>query len=952
MKPNFALSLSFEGIRLLHRAAGGWRVVGDVGLDAPDLAGELAMLRRTAIALDPSGLRTKLLLPSGQIKYLTLETDGQDRDARMDAARRALDGATPYAVDDLAFDISQDGAQTHVAAVARETLIEAEGFAAEHQFNPVCFAAIPDDTPYLGEPFFGPTLAAKSLLGTDEEVEADGIAVVVIGDAPSNDGPVVDVPDGTPEVVAKPEAATADEDATPDAEAPSEEEATETAQTPAESLESPPEPTPSDSAEQDAPAEGVPAKGEAIETAEPVMPVFKTRATPQEPQADPEAAQDISSEEDTAAVPIAQQDAAADVPSASEAPSDPPAQSAAASTQDAETPDDAPNADADAAKSDPEPVEKAAVLPALGPARSPDAPSKAPPVAAPEPAASGFASRRGNGAPAAVRREPQVSAPDLPKDPAIAADTAGAGADKAAATAPNIAPAAEPAFAARAAAPIAAASAAAAATGRFLSRRTKKAAVALSAPIPATSAPSMQTPRTEAERMTVFGARSKDVGGKPRFLGLILVAALLVFLAGVAAWASVFMDDGLNLSRLFGDRAARPTASAPAQAPQVTSDAPVVTASLSTGLTEEDSAVLEALRDPVQPSPTGLTSQQVQAIYATSGIWAKAPDGPPEPAGVVNIDDLYLTSIDPVSTANDAVALPAVASFGTDFPLGSRVAPAAAGTQFALDARGLVVPTAAGALAPGGYTVFLGRPEAVPPATLARAQITPQDNALRQQLAGIRPKFRPKNLAEQTERAQLGGLSRPELAAFRPKLRAKSAQEAALAAAKAKAAEEKAAEAAKAEQAEAAEVVETKPAQSNAFDNPTRLAAKSSARPDTRPRNFQRIVARAQRAPKPAPETRVASTKQVAPRVVTPKNPSKSSVARQATVKNAINLRKVNLIGVYGKPSNRRALVRLSNGRYKKVTVGDRIDGGRVRAIGNSELRYTKSGRNVVLKMP
>ena len=96
--------------------------------------------------------------------------------------------------------------------------------------------------------------------------------------------------------------------------------------------------------------------------------------------------------------------------------------------------------------------------------------------------------------------------------------------------------------------------------------------------------------------------------------------------------------------------------------------------------------------------------------------------------------------------------------------------------------------------------------------------------------------------------------------------------------------------------------------------------------------------------------TRVAAS--FAPRVVKPKIPSNASVSRQATVKNAINLRKLNLIGVYGKPSSRRALVRMGNGRYRKVEVGDRIDGGRVSAIGDSELRYTKGGRSVVLKMP
>ena len=83
-----------------------------------------------------------------------------------------------------------------------------------------------------------------------------------------------------------------------------------------------------------------------------------------------------------------------------------------------------------------------------------------------------------------------------------------------------------------------------------------------------------------------------------------------------------------------------------------------------------------------------------------------------------------------------------------------------------------------------------------------------------------------------------------------------------------------------------------------------------------------------------------------------PTGPTPATVAKQATIKNAINLRQVNLIGVYGTPSNRRALVRLSSGRYRKVQVGDRIDGGQVVAIGDSELRYQKGGRSVILKMP
>jgi type IV pilus biogenesis protein PilP len=74
-------------------------------------------------------------------------------------------------------------------------------------------------------------------------------------------------------------------------------------------------------------------------------------------------------------------------------------------------------------------------------------------------------------------------------------------------------------------------------------------------------------------------------------------------------------------------------------------------------------------------------------------------------------------------------------------------------------------------------------------------------------------------------------------------------------------------------------------------------------------------------------------------------------VVRQATVRNAINLNRINLIGVYSSGSQRRALVRLSTGRYVKVKVGDRIDGGRVRSIDKDALTYTKNGRDISIEL-
>lgn len=134
----------------------------------------------------------------------------------------------------------------------------------------------------------------------------------------------------------------------------------------------------------------------------------------------------------------------------------------------------------------------------------------------------------------------------------------------------------------------------------------------------------------------------------------------------------------------------------------------------------------------------------------------------------------------------------------------------------------------------------------------------------------------------------------------------------------------------------------------------TRPAAPSSLPPGKRCRsrhNPNRARAalpdKVERARKVAASTPVPAAQSLAP-----SRPSAASVSKQATEQNVINLRKVNLIGVYGSANSRRALVRLSNGRYKKVKVGDRLDGGSVSAIGSSELRYVKRGKNVVLTMP
>ncbi len=224
-------------------------------------------------------------------------------------------------------------------------------------------------------------------------------------------------------------------------------------------------------------------------------------------------------------------------------------------------------------------------------------------------------------------------------------------------------------------------------------------------------------------------------------------------------------------------------------------------------------------------------------------------------------------------------------------------------------------------------------------------------------LAGFRPLERPANLLEQIEREVLGGFTRLELAAFRPEPRPLAAQE--------RAAELRAASLASVDAiSKAVEEAQEEALEPPEPDGPITSSALSERdvsilatfRPSQRPQGLTRVAARI-RAARTTPQTPTATARATGPAVnsssrVSPTGPISTTVARAATDNDAISLGRVALVGVFGTTNNRRALVRMPNGRFKKVTVGDSVDGGRVAAIGEAQLKYTKGGRTVTLTMP
>ena len=832
MKPNFALSLSSVGIGLLHRTgASHWHMVGEVALDSADLTAELAALRKKAAALEPSGVTTKLVIPDAQIRYLDLPAgEGPEADHEA-AAMHALDGATPYALDDLAFDWNVVGSRLHVAAVARETLQEAESFAREHRFNPVSFVARPETDSFGTEPFFG-------------ETSRDGARVV------RDDTPIEIAGAARP----KPQAPISGDDPVP----------------------------------QDPPTEragpGIAGQAPTAEAATGALAGGTTEGTGGAPI---RAARDVP---DTGAPHLA--GAARDMPGEG-------------SQGTPVTPDPAARQagkDGQGAVASP-----AAAAASLAPRRE-------------EPAVPEARGKAGTGG--SRRRRAQENAPE---------SRPSRGRDK---TDP--------------------------ARGRDKTDPARMAGKAASQGTTPAKTPGAASAEDEADRLTIFGAREtqRNRRGKPRFLGVILTTVLLLLLAGVAAWATIFPDSDLARLVRWSEPQIALTPESPDTAPSDTvppisrqgaetgtpeaARAPEPEAIIPPGPGDPPAAAPEAApQPPAQSQP--LTSQAARARYAESGIWQIPPDPPVQPdAG--SLDAFYLTSIDEDLPVGDAVALPEVPDARGDTRPETPPVPAPAGTTYQFDARGLVVATRDGALTPDGVAVFSGPPPLQPPVTPARAvpvpglTLSPEAAADLDRISGIRPRTRPEGLIERHERGAFGGRSRTEMASLRPRPRPATLQQASAA---------PAAPDAIAVEAALAEAAASPGPEDGPDEAAMSQAVTASLKPQIRPDNIERIVRR--QAPQQQQQQQAPQQQQ---QTVAPRIPSSASVAQAATARNAVNLRQVNLIGVYGSPSNRRALVRLSNGRYQKVEIGDRLDGGRVSAIGASELRYTKRGRAVVLRMP
>ncbi|WP_126623136.1 hypothetical protein [Oceaniglobus ichthyenteri] len=1022
MKPNFILELSHDGIRLKSNGSGASEDLGHVALSDPDFDAKVTDMRNGVAEQSDFPMATELRIPDSEILYTTLddpEFDPKSAKAdraklRHDAVCQALEGMTPYALNDLNFTWKVKGkGELCVAAVARETLAEAEQFAASRGFNPVSFAAMPGKDKFKGSVDFGATALQiqRDRAAALEKAEAERKAVapeppkaepVVEPSAPkveTTPPKTADVPDQPP---AKTDSAKAADDAAPNA---------PTLDDPAPNSDT--KPSEKAPAQQEKPSKSM----EKSQTA-------SGRVTP------PVAGGD-------AAKPRAEKNVAPKEPEAAEKPD----LSAAA-----EKPVEMPRVGFSQPRvNDPLPplddaADGAAVLDDVPPMPVAFA-SRRKPVAKP-PMVAGAKSPGPLTPGVAATPRPSESAP---KDTPARDDSKDSRLSRIAArfaVSPDTEDALPPPPPRRAPIPGGGSAKSVDKPGAPRPTRaaalpdTRDAAASLSPindsdgnplPPPARDTISARMAKggklNEAEAMTVFGARDVRPGRSfaPLVIGLI-VAALLA----IGVWTAFFLagddqvtntpeaaapEETANLTPAISPAATmpddvtvdEPTETAPTDQPTedaqplpstdvadltqsqepeqsgtervARSDSTVATLGPiapappnADGLPLTESAPPPLANDPLQRPPN--VNDDSVGRYATTGIWVAPPDAPSD-LNIDRLEDIHVASTDANLAVGAFQPVTEIAAPNAPRIPARQLPPAPSGQSFDLDARGLVRATPDGAISPDGILITAGRPDKTPPARPDRpTALTP---ALENQpdLPRIRPRDRPSDLAEETN---LTPETTPEpdtrLAALQPRARPADAaptgdndiqdraRAAAFAVTGASTATPQAPVTAPVPRKAPADLVALRPvppaepAEEAVVPEPISPYAVAQSRlPKGKPRNFDRLVAQARAK---APEVKEQQVTRVAApaAVVTPSIPSRASVAKQATVKNAINLGKLNLIGVYGSTSNRRALVRLPSGRFVKVKVGDSIDGGRIAAIGQSELSYTKSGRRVTLQMP
>ncbi|MDS9946693.1 MAG: hypothetical protein RI861_03950, partial [Planktomarina sp.] len=144
MTPEFLLKLAINSVSLEEKSnevshSAGWVELGHTDFDVENLKTALAQLTEKATFVGELPLEVYAALPNDQIKLISVSHKGLTRQDVLEALR----GQTPYSPDELRFDWRDYADGSLIAAVAQETLGEADLFVRQNGFQAIGFVALP-----------------------------------------------------------------------------------------------------------------------------------------------------------------------------------------------------------------------------------------------------------------------------------------------------------------------------------------------------------------------------------------------------------------------------------------------------------------------------------------------------------------------------------------------------------------------------------------------------------------------------------------------------------------------------------------------------------------------------------------------------------------------------------------------------------------------------------------
>ena len=166
METRWGLDLDMSAVRLMRRNGENWVEENHEKIDSPDIEDRLKSLIEPVEA----GAAVMLFLPREQILFTSVELDAAK--PPREQIERAMDGRTPYALDELSIDWETESGNTvRVAAIARDTLDEAAAFAEVRDLRIAGYSTLFSGADFPRLPRFdGPNITGTADTGPDDAV--------------------------------------------------------------------------------------------------------------------------------------------------------------------------------------------------------------------------------------------------------------------------------------------------------------------------------------------------------------------------------------------------------------------------------------------------------------------------------------------------------------------------------------------------------------------------------------------------------------------------------------------------------------------------------------------------------------------------------------------------------------------------------------------------------------